>query len=50
MTQFSMGYPDLGLKFQMVQHGTKKWSKYKMAKNDEKKFFEKKSQRMSSAF
>ena len=33
-----MGYPNLGLKVQMVQPGTEKWSKYKMTKNDEKCF------------
>jgi hypothetical protein len=36
-----MGYPNLRLKFQMVQHETKKWSKYKMAINDEKIFCKK---------
>jgi len=41
MTQFSMGYPNLKLKFRMLRHGTEKWSKYKMAKNGEKRFFKK---------
>jgi hypothetical protein len=39
--QFSMGYPNLGLKVRMVQPGTEKWSKYKMTKNDEKFFCKK---------
>ena len=30
--QFSIDYPNLKLKFRMVQYGIKKWSKYKMAK------------------
>jgi hypothetical protein len=41
MTQFLMGYPNLRLKFRMVQHGTKKWAKYKMTKNDKNRFSEK---------
>ena len=41
MTQFSMGYPSLRLKFRMVQHGTEIKSKYKMAKTDENIFCKK---------
>jgi hypothetical protein len=41
MIEFSMGYPNLRLKFRMVQHRTKNWSKYKMGKNGENRFTQK---------
>ena len=41
MMQFSMGYPNMRLKFRMVQHGTKKWSKYKMTKSGKNMFSKK---------
>ena len=36
-----MGYPNLRLKFWLVQYKTEKWSKYKMGKNGENRFTQK---------